>query len=363
MVKVVLENLTKRFANTVAADDISLTVEDEEFYVLLGPSGGGKSTLLNLIAGLEPPDAGHVYFDGQCVDGFPPEKRDVAMVFQSYALYPHMNIFDNIAFGLKMRKTPRDEIKTSVKEAAAMLGISGFLERKPHQLSGGERQRVALARAIVRKPKVFLLDEPMSNVDAKLRVSMRVELIKLQKALATTSIYVTHDQIEAMTMADRVAIIQQGKIRQIGDPISIYEKPASMFVAGFIGTPPMNFLDCSLQSRSDGDWLEAGDFKLKLSHDVAELVKKAASSSELVLGIRPQFLSVHEKPVPGGVECEVYAVEHLGSENIVNLMVGGVLQKAVVPTAYHGRSGDKNWASLDDKYIHIIDKKTENCIV
>ena len=246
MSKVKVVNLVKKFDKTVAVDGISFDVKDGEFIVLLGPSGCGKTTTLRCIAGLETPDEGEIYIDDKLVNDLPPKDRDVAMVFQSYALYPHMTVYGNLAFPLKMRKLPKDEIDKKVKEVAKLLNIDHLLDRKPRQLSGGEMQRVALGRALVRTPRVFLMDEPLSNLDAKLRVYMRAELKKLQRDLKITTIYVTHDQAEAMAMADRIAVMNKGKILQYSEPHDVYEKPANLFVAGFIGSPPMNFIKASI---------------------------------------------------------------------------------------------------------------------
>ncbi|RLE52516.1 MAG: glycerol-3-phosphate ABC transporter ATP-binding protein, partial [Candidatus Methanomethylicota archaeon] len=240
MVKIHLEHVTKVFGEVVAVDDVTLTIREKEFMVLLGPSGCGKTTTLRIIAGLEEPTKGEVYIDDQPVTYLPPKDRDIAMVFQNYALYPHMKVYDNIAFPLKLRKYPKEEIDKMVKEVAEMLHIEDLLDRMPKQLSGGEQQRVALARALIRRPKAFLLDEPLSNLDAKLRVVMRAELKRLQKELGVTTVYVTHDQAEAMTMADRIAVMKDGKVLQVGSPADVFNKPVNLFVAGFIGSPPMN---------------------------------------------------------------------------------------------------------------------------
>lgn len=365
MVKVTLDKITKKFGETIAIDNLSLEVKEGEFFILLGPSGCGKSTTLNIIAGLEEPTSGHVYFDDEIVDHLPPEKRDVAMVFQSYALYPHMTAYDNIAFSLKIKKVPKEEIKKRVNEVAELLRIHHLLNRKPYELSGGERQRVALARAIIRKPKAFLLDEPMSNIDAKLRVAMRGELIRLQKMLKTTTIYVTHDQVEAMTMGDRVAVLDKGKLMQVGSPLEIFERPANVFVAGFLGSPSMNFFDCTLQEREkEGKaFLETSYFSIEVSKDLAETIKTKASGSELMIGARPQHVLVSKKPVKGGIECEVYAVEPLGTETIVDLKVGDEVVRAVTGTIFEAQIGEKVWMNFDVNKLHIFDKRTEQCIV
>lgn len=363
MARVFVENLTKRFGETVAVDNVTLEVKDKEFVVLLGPSGCGKTTTLRCIAGLETPDSGNIYIGDELVNDLPPKDRDIAMVFQSYALYPHMTAFDNIAFPLKMRKVPKSEIKRRVVETARLLRIEHLLDRKPRQLSGGEAQRVALGRAIVREPKVFLFDEPLSNLDAKLRVYMRAELKRLQKELATTTVYVTHDQVEAMTMADRVALMSAGKLMQVASPDDVYNKPANLFVAGFIGSPPMNFVDCTLAER-DGEYeLDAKEFKVKLPADLGQLVKSQATGPELVLGVRPEDITVHEAGAPEAVESEVYVVEPLGSEVVLDLKVGEYLIKAVTPPTVRFKIGDKAYMVFNKDRMHIFDKKTEKAII
>ena len=252
MAKVVIEHLTKHFGDVVAIDDLTLEIVDREFLTLLGPSGCGKTTTLNIIAGLEDPTNGRVFFDDDDVTNVPPERRDIAMVFQTYALYPHMRVYDNIAFGLRMRRTPADEIERLMGEAAKAMEIDHLLKRKPRELSGGQRQRVALARAIVRNAHVFLLDEPLSNLDAKLRVTMRTELKRLHAELEKTFVYVTHDQAESLIMSDRIVVLNEGKLQQLGTPEEIYNQPANVFIAGFVGSPPMNFFDGQLQNGGGG---------------------------------------------------------------------------------------------------------------
>ncbi|MEM0382278.1 MAG: ABC transporter ATP-binding protein [Nitrososphaerota archaeon] len=363
MVVVRLENLTKKFRDLVAVDNINLEIRDKEFFVFLGPSGSGKSTTLNMIAGLEEPTSGYIYFDDQVVNDIPPEKRDVAMVFQTFALYPHLNAFDNIAFPLKVRKYPKEEIRNKVLQVAEMLRIRYLLNKKPYEMSGGERQRVALARAIVREPRLFLLDEPLSNIDAKLRVYMRAELIRLQKDLGITTIYVTHDQVEAMTMGDRVAIMNWGKVMQIGSPIEVFKKPANLFVAGFIGTPPMNFFECSLKTNGK-DIIDCGYFELSIDRAIADIVKNNSSGSELVLGIRPNELRVtNDKISEDSFEAEVFAVENLGTESIVNFKIGDAIYKAVVPGVIYYNFGQKIWITINKDSIHIFDKKSEKAII
>src|SRR5690554_4909171 len=265
MAKVVLEKVTKRFGNVTAVNQANLEIRDKEFIVLVGPSGCGKSTTLRMVAGLEEITEGNIYIGDTLVNDVPPKDRDIAMVFQNYALYPHMDVYNNMAFGLKLRKFPKAEIDKRVKEAARMLGIENLLDRKPKALSGGQRQRVAVGRAIVREPKVFLMDEPLSNLDAKLRVQMRAELSKLHARLQTTAIYVTHDQVEAMTMGDRIVVMRDGFIQQVADPLTLYNQLVNMFVAGFIGSPAMNFLDAKLVKEGDNYYLEGnGDFKIAI---------------------------------------------------------------------------------------------------
>ncbi|ABL78547.1 ABC transporter ATP-binding protein [Thermofilum pendens] len=300
-----LRNVTKRFGEVAAVYNVNLRVESGEFFVLLGPSGSGKSTLLRIIAGLEEPDEGEVIIGGRVVNDVDPSERDIAFVFQNYALYPHMTVYDNIAFPLRMRKVPKDQIHARVLEVASMLGLTNHLSKYPYQLSGGEQQRVALARAIVRKPRVFLLDEPLSNLDAKLRVKLRFELRKLlHDELKTTTIYVTHDQVEAMTMADRVGVINRGQLVQVGTPDELFEKPSNTFVAGFIGTPPMNFLPARVAEKT----LRLGNLAIR-SEELEGLAE-----GEVILGIRPQHLEVGEEGLP----VRVVGVERLGTGSILH---------------------------------------------
>src|SRR5574342_373206 len=269
MAQVVLKDLVKRFDEVTAVRDVNLQIKDKEFIVLVGPSGCGKSTTLRMIAGLEEISSGEIYIGARLVNDLPPKDRDIAMVFQNYALYPHMTVYDNMAFGLKMRKFPKAEIDTRVREAAQMLGIQELLSRKPRQLSGGQRQRVAVGRAIVRHPQVFLFDEPLSNLDAKLRVQMRVELKRLHERLETTAIYVTHDQVEAMTLGDRVVVMKDGWVQQVGEPLELYGKPANRFVAGFIGSPAMNFADVTIAESNGGVWAESPGMRVRVPPAVA----------------------------------------------------------------------------------------------
>jgi len=361
-VKVV--NLRKKFDKTIAVDGISFEVKDGEFVILLGPSGCGKTTTLRCIAGLETPDEGEIYIGDRLVNDLPPKDRDIAMVFQSYALYPHMSVYDNLAFPLKMRKYPKQEIDKRVREVAKLLRIEELLDRKPRQLSGGQQQRVALGRALVRNPQVWLMDEPLSNLDAKLRVYMRAELKKLQKDLGITTIYVTHDQAEAMAMADRVAVMNQGKILQYDSPHAVYERPANIFVAGFLGSPPMNFVDANIVERDAQLILDAGFFELPLPEDLANLVREQAKGDKVVIGFRPEniILSIEKQP-ESVFQADVYVVEPMGSNLIVDLKAGDYLMKAVVPalTKLPG-IGEKVWVGFPLEKIHIFDAKTEQAI-
>jgi multiple sugar transport system ATP-binding protein len=310
MAEVRFENVVKSFGAVKVIDTLNLTVRDGEFFTFVGPSGCGKSTILNLVAGLESPTAGTIHFDAQPVNHVAPRDRDVAMVFQSYALYPHMTVFDNIAFPLKMRKVPRDRIATEVEQTAALLEIEGFLRRRPRELSGGQRQRVALARAIIRRPKVFLMDEPLSNLDAKLRVETRAELKRLHQRLKTTTIYVTHDQEEAMGLSERIAVLADGKVRQCGTPEEVFAKPTNIFVAGFLGSPPMNFLPGRVEN---GDPFEVaiGDVRLRPQ------VERRPSSPEVMLGVRPEDIRL--SPSAGRFQATVLTTEFVGSGSWIEL--------------------------------------------
>src|ERR671925_1546306 len=295
MASVTLQDLTKRFDKVTAVDRINLEIPDKEFVVFVGPSGCGKTTTLRMIAGLEEASEGTIMIGDRIVNDIPPKDRNIAMVFQNYALYPHMNVYKNMAFGLKLRRTPKPEIERRVREAARILGIVELLDRKPRQLSGGQRQRVAVGRAIVRQPEVFLFDEPLSNLDAKLRVNMRAELIKLHERLDATMIYVTHDQVEAMTMGDRIVVMRNGFIQQVGPPMEVYNQPQNQFVAGFIGSPPMNFLDAHLVSDNGGLAVDLQGMRLPLPPQQAKSAE-AYANKKVVFGIRPEdILSTPEQ--------------------------------------------------------------------
>ncbi len=318
MATVTLENITKTFGDTLAVDDVSLFIEDGEFVVLLGPSGCGKTTTLNMIAGLEKPTAGHISIGGERVEHVPPDKRDIAMVFQSIALYPHMSVYQNISFPLRMARTPKAEIERRVRGVADLLRIGELLDRKPHQLSGGQRQRVALGRSVVRDPAVFLFDEPLSSLDAKLRVDMRVEVKKLHERLGATFVYVTHDQVEAMTMADRVAVMDSGNLLQLGTPTDIYTRPTNLMVAGFLGNPGMNLVAGRLAGGDGGPRFEGGSVTMDLPNAAAA---GAAAGQAITLGIRPESVTVGEGSGDGAtVYGSIFATEPVGSDLFLDIL-------------------------------------------
>jgi len=368
MAKVVLKNVTKIFeeGKVVAVKDINLEVQDKEFVVLVGPSGCGKSTTLRLIAGLEEVTNGEIYIDDVLVNDVPPKDRDIAMVFQNYALYPHMSVYNNMAFGLKLRKFPKKEIDARVREAAEILGIQELLDRKPKALSGGQRQRVAVGRAIVRKPKVFLFDEPLSNLDAKLRVQMRAELSKLHHRLQATMIYVTHDQVEAMTMGDRIVVLKDGLIQQIADPLTLYDKPNNKFVAGFIGTPPMNFIEGALVKKKNGVYFGEGNFEVRLADKMAEGAKEYIGK-EITFGIRPE--DIYDKLYAKGatsdntVSATVEVVEPMGSELYVYVTTGKSPLVARLDPHSRVELNQKMDLVFDMGKVHVFDPQTELLIV
>ena len=366
MASVTLDHVTKRFGEVTAVSDMTIEVKDKEFLVLVGPSGCGKSTTLRLIAGLEELTSGNIYIGERLVNDVAPKDRDIAMVFQSYALYPHMSVYDNLAFGLKLRKTPRKEIDRRVHEAAEILGISALLNRKPKQLSGGQRQRVALGRAIVREPKVFLMDEPLSNLDAKLRVATRAELIKLHQRLQTTVIYVTHDQVEAMTMGTRIAVLRDGILQQLDTPQTLYDKPSNMFVAGFIGSPAMNFFDAKLTGTADALYVDGGSFKVRVPPDKAEKLARYIGR-DVVFGIRPEDIvdrSATQKVEPEStMKVSVNVVEPMGSEQYVYLMTGETEFVARMDARTPIRAGQQMDIVLDMAHMHIFDRATQEALV
>ncbi len=364
--KVELNNIFKRYDKNVdfAVSDFNLKVEDKEFIVLVGPSGCGKSTTLRMVAGLEDITDGEIFINGNLVNDVEPKDRDIAMVFQNYALYPHMTVYDNMAFGLKIRKMPKDEIDEKVTNAANILGLSTYLKRKPSALSGGERQRVALGRAIVRDAQVFLMDEPLSNLDAKLRVAMRAEITKLHHRLETTTIYVTHDQTEAMTMADRIVIMKDGFVQQIGSPKEVYNNPVNVFVGGFIGAPAMNFFNVKIENgRIIGeDGLNLAITEGKLS----TLLEKGYDNQEVIFGIRPEDIHTEnliKQSMPDSlVKATVTVSELLGSETMLYSKIGDheFIAKVGVNTAYH--PDQEVELAFNINKAHFFDKETENVI-
>lgn len=364
MASVTYDHITKEFGEVVAVNDLNLNIADKEFIVLVGPSGCGKTTALRMLAGLEEITKGEVKIGDRIVNDVPPKDRDIAMVFQSYALYPHMTVYDNMAFGLKLRKTPKQEIKRRVQEAAEILGIQDMLTRKPRQLSGGQRQRVALGRAIVREPKVFLFDEPLSNLDAKLRIAMRSEITKLHQRLQTTFIYVTHDQTEAMTMASRIAVINKGILQQMDTPQTLYDRPDNMFVAGFMGAPAMNFFKAKIRKDDGRLLIEGGSFKVPV---VAE--KKVYHNyvdKSIVMGIRPEDVHNPAFVAPGihaaPVDVKVDVTELMGNEINLYLLTGQDSIVARVDPRTDFRMGDQVQVSFDMDKIHLFDPETEKAI-
>ena len=361
MARVALSQVGKRFGEVIAVSDVNLEIADQEFLVLVGPSGCGKSTTLRMVAGLEEITEGSIYIGDRLVNDVAPKDRDIAMVFQNYALYPHMNVYENMAFGLKLRKFSKAEIDRRVREAAQILGIEELLKRRPKELSGGQRQRVALGRAIVREPAVFLMDEPLSNLDAKLRVQMRTEIAKLHKRLNTTIIYVTHDQTEAMTMGDRIVVMKDGFVQQVASPQEIYDRPVNVFVAGFIGSPPMNIL----RVKVSGGRLTAPGLSLPVPADRAEALK-AYEGREIVLGVRPEDVSDRpgdlERWAQGAVECQVDVMEPLGSEVYLHLTLGEQRLTARVAPDTKLRDGEKARLAINLTKVHLFDSETEQAI-
>lgn len=365
MASVSYRHVYKRFGDVTVVTDLSLEIADKEFVVFVGPSGCGKSTNLRMLAGLEEITEGEILIGDRVVNDVPPKDRDIAMVFQSYALYPHMSVYDNMAFGLKLRKTPKSEIDRRVKEAADILGLAQLLDRKPKALSGGQRQRVAVGRAIVREPSVFLMDEPLSNLDAKLRVTARAEISKLHKRLGTTFIYVTHDQVEAMTMGDRIAVLNDGKLMQIDSPRNLYNVPANIFVAGFIGSPSMNFFDSTLVGEEGNLYIDAGDFRLQVPDDRKGPYNEYVGK-EVVFGMRPEHVHAPEFAPPNitaaPMEGTVEVVELLGHEQHLFINSGRNSLVATVDTRMSVGFGNKINLVMDMTNMHLFDKNTEEAI-
>jgi multiple sugar transport system ATP-binding protein len=363
MAQVVLKDLNKKFDEVHAVKDVNLHIRDKEFIVLVGPSGCGKTTTLRMVAGLEEITSGEISIGDRIVNDLPPKDRDIAMVFQNYALYPHMSVYDNMAFGLKMRKFPKPEIEKRVREAATLLSIQELLKRKPRQLSGGQRQRVAVGRAIVRHPQVFLFDEPLSNLDAKLRVQMRVELKRLHERLATTAVYVTHDQVEAMTLGDRVVVMRDGWIQQVGEPLELYSRPANRFVAGFIGSPAMNFADVTIAEANGALWAENPGLRIRVPAPRADRLRPY-KGQRVTLGVRPEDLHVAggADPADATINSVVEVVEPLGSEILLDVKAGPNTLVARVDPTVRVRVHEGVRLALDAERLHFFDPKTEAAI-
>ena len=375
MATVKLENITKRFGDLIALDDITLDIQDQEFFVLLGQTGAGKTTTLRCIAGLDQPEEGTIYLDGVSVNDKTPAERDVAFVFQSHILYPHLSVYENMAFPLHPRKLSAEEIDRRVRDIAQMLHIEHLLMRTPNQLSGGETQRVGLGRAMVRRPQVFLMDEPISNLDAKLRAEMRSEIRWRQQELGTTTFYVTHDQTEAMSMADRIAVLEAGKIQQLGTPAEIYNHPENLFVAGFVGNPSMNCIPCDISSTN-------GELQLRLAHDlgtdnsvtiqdtrISKMLNDRDSERDLVFGVHPEDIVVSHQSIPNAFQAEVYSAEPLGAETIVEITLGtdtsgthAILKASTAPN-FEAEIGQHLYVTFVPERMHFFDKTTGNAIL
>ena len=351
MAEIILEQIKKNFGTVEVVSDLDLVIQDGEFFTFVGPSGCGKSTILNMIAGLEDLTAGNLKFDGQTVNELSPKERDVAMVFQSYALYPHMTVYANMAFPLKMKKIKKDVIETEVRKTADLLGLEGLLKRKPRELSGGQRQRVALGRAIIREPRVFLMDEPLSNLDARLRVEMRAELKKLHHELKITTVYVTHDQAEAMSLSDRIAILYDGKIQQCGPPAEIYMKPANTMVAGFIGSPPMNFVRAGIKKRNPVEVDCNGVI-------ISPFVDGVLGTDDVLLGIRPEDVAVSSNNHEDGIEAEVSIIESAGPFNWVDIIWGDSKLKGVSELDESLKPGDRCSIRFTEKKALLFESNT-----
>ncbi|NLB16221.1 MAG: sn-glycerol-3-phosphate ABC transporter ATP-binding protein UgpC [Clostridiales bacterium] len=378
MASLSFKHLYKKYpGNVTAVSDFTLEVRDKEFLILVGPSGCGKTTTLRMVAGLEEITEGELFIGDKLVNDIAPKDRDIAMVFQNYALYPHMTVFDNMAFGLKLRKTPKEEIKRRVEEAARILDITHLLDRRPKALSGGQKQRVALGRAIVREPKVFLLDEPLSNLDAKLRAQMRTELTKIHKRLQTTFLYVTHDQVEAMTMATRIVVMKDGLIQQVDTPQNLYDYPTNLFVAGFIGTPQMNFINANLEQRADGVYAKFGDpedlnnpeyayFKIA-PEKASDPALKDYIGKDVVIGIRPECLhddAASMTNFPNSIiEADIDVTELMGAEILQYVNSCNISLVARVSNRSTARAGDRIKIAVENNRLHIFDKDTEKCLI
>jgi multiple sugar transport system ATP-binding protein len=363
MARVLIRNLNKKFGEVHVVKDVNLEIRDKEFLVIVGPSGCGKTTTLRMVAGLESITSGQILIGDTVVNELPPMDRDIAMVFHNYALYPHMSVYDNIAFGLKMRRFTHAQISQRVQEAAEILGIGDYLKRKPRQLSGGQRQRVALGRAIVRHPRVFLFDEPLSNLDAKLRVQMRVELKKIHDRLGTTAIYVTHDQVEAMTLGDRVVVMRDGVVQQVGEPLELYNEPNTRFVASFIGSPSMNFATVKVAEVDGGLWAINEGIRIMVSAEMGVRLRRYVGE-QVALGVRPEDLRLAANDDPGqaGFDAVVEVVEKLGSEILLDVKVGSAMMVAAVEPTVRARVRDRLRLAVNPERLHFFDNRSEAAI-
>ncbi|HEY7523733.1 MAG TPA: sn-glycerol-3-phosphate ABC transporter ATP-binding protein UgpC [Candidatus Limnocylindrales bacterium] len=363
MATVTFDHVTKKYGDVTAVHDFNLEIADGEFMVLVGPSGCGKTTNLRMIAGLEEITAGALRIGDRVVNDVPPKDRDIAMVFQSYALYPHMTVRDNLAFGLKLRKVPKADIESRVKDAAGILSLEKLLDRKPKELSGGQRQRVALGRAIVREPAVFLMDEPLSNLDAKLRVQTRAEIARLHQRLKTTTVYVTHDQVEAMTMGQRIAVMSEGLLQQVGTPQKLYDEPVNRFVAGFIGSPAMNFVEASLDGGGGNAKLVTEGINVPLPGRFREAVG-ATSGRKLIVGFRPEHIEIGEAAGDGiGFRANADVVEYLGNEELLHVNLGGRDIVAIVESKHRVKPGDVLDLQVPSDKVHMFDAESGDSLV
>ncbi|MDZ4719936.1 MAG: ABC transporter ATP-binding protein [Roseiflexaceae bacterium] len=359
MAELAIHNLTKRFGKVTAVRDMNLTIADREFLVLLGPSGAGKTTTLRCVAGVEKPDVGDIRFDGQAVTTVSPAERDIAFVFQTYALYPRKTAFENIAFPLEARRLAPTEIEHTVREVAKKLRIEHLLQRRPGQLSGGEQQRVALGRAMVRKPRAFLMDEPLTNLDFKLRVEMRGELKRIHFELKTTLLYVTNDQTEAMSLADRIAVLNSGVLQQVDTPEAIYERPVNQFVAAFVGNPRMNFLECGLRADGGPQLIATdGSWSLPIPGELWDRVHTTIGGGRLILGVRPEDIALSAEPLPSSIPGKIYVIEPLGDRTIIDLAIGGAQVRVRVPPTSTDVLGAQLWCSFDTQRIHLFHPET-----
>ncbi len=360
MAELSLVSLFKTYDKVSAVHGVSIDIPSGEFVVILGPSGCGKTTTLRCVAGLEIPDSGSILIDGSDVTSLPPRERDVAMVFQNYALYPHMTVSENISYPLRMKKIPKTEIGKRVREVAQLLGIEHLLARRPRQLSGGEQQRVALGRAIVRRPKIFLMDEPLSNLDAKLRLNTRAELKRLQRQLGVTTVYVTHDQAEALALADKIAIMNNGRLLQYDTPTEVYSKPKNAFVAGFIGAPPMNILKASVQRRDGRLVVSTSQFSYNLPSEMSSRISGSIPEGEIFLGVRPEDILLSAQRSGSSVfEADVYVVEPMGPTVMVDIRTGDHTLKSIISATVGIAAGSRVWVGFQPEKIHIFDSKTE----